>query len=162
MNSTAFTLILISAGIHATWNFLLRKHTGNIFILWTGLLIPGVLVTGWSLASGSLIFSTEGLEYLFASGVVHAVYFYLLSVCYSQGEISLVYPISRGSAVGSACLMAWFLIEEEVSGAGYTGIALVLLGVFVIKGLKTKGNLTCALQWRFFSCCRNLLDPCCC
>jgi len=138
MDSTAFTLILVSAVLHAAWNLILRKHTGQIGILWIGLFIPGTVVSAVSIANGWLTVESEGLEYLLASGIIHAIYFYLLSVCYSKGEISLVYPVSRGCAVGSACLMAWFLIDENISQAGYFGIAMVLVGVFVVKGFSTK------------------------
>ncbi len=136
MNSTAFSLILVSAAIHAGWNLLLKKHTGNLFVLWVGLLIPGVLISSWGIASGEIGLESKGLEYLVASGIVHALYFYLLSICYSKGEISLVYPITRGTAVGAACIGAWFLFEENISTLGYLGIALVVLGVFAIQGTK--------------------------
>ena len=51
---------------------------------------------------------------------------------YEHGDISLAYPIARGSGVAGTALGSIFLLREPLSAVGATGIASVCAGVFAL------------------------------
>jgi drug/metabolite transporter (DMT)-like permease len=67
-----------------------------------------------------------------ASGLFQAAYCVLLGLAYHEGDLSIVYPLSRGTApVLMVVWGAWFLGERFSLGGG-AGILLVVLGVYVL------------------------------
>ncbi len=129
----AFILVMISTVLHAAWNFAVRKASGNLGVLWLGtwfasvLCLPAVCLV--PLGSGAL---TAGWPFIAATGLTHSLYFLMLAKAYEEGEISVVYPIARGTGVGGTALAAWMLIDERLTVPGVVGIATVLLGVILL------------------------------
>ena len=71
------------------------------------------------------------------SAILHALYFWTLSKAYEGGDLSLVYPIARGSMPLFVTLLAVLLIHEKLSVLGVSGITLVvfllsLIGLYVV------------------------------
>ena len=128
-----FLLVLSAAITHSLWNFFTRVVKGNLAVVWLALLVgsaicfPFTLLRGWSAES-----IREGYPYLIATGVINAVYFRLLAWCYEHGEISVVYPIARGTGVAGATLLAYFLTAEAISAFGAAGIGLVCVGTIFV------------------------------
>ena len=147
MESGVFVLVLLSAVGHAGWNLAARKVSGNFVVLWlsawTGALAltPVVLVVAFRAASWS--WTPVGVACVIATGVIHALYFIALARAYSSGEISVVYPIARGSGIGVTALLAWMLLSEEVSLPGALGIGLVFVGILVMgaPAFRRQGNV---------------------
>ena len=83
-----------------------------------------------------------------ATGLIHALYFILLARAYSRGEISVVYPIARGSGIGITAVMAWQLLSEQISLVGLAGIGLVFTGILVmgVPGYRQGGGIRLALS----------------
>ncbi|MEK7247098.1 MAG: hypothetical protein AAB092_01355, partial [Chloroflexota bacterium] len=95
MTTAAFGLVLASALMHATWNFLLKRSTHKVIFFWgmsavglAGLLIPAIV---FAIVDG---FSWELLGYGMGTAALHSVYGVLLTRGYSVGDLSSVYPIS--------------------------------------------------------------------
>ena len=65
------------------------------------------------------------------SAVCETGYFVTLVKGYSQGDLSLVYPVSRGSAPIFAALLGAIALAESLPLIGYVGIALMVVGVVV-------------------------------
>ena len=65
------------------------------------------------------------------SALCETGYFVTLVKGYSQGDLSLVYPISRGSAPIFAAHFVAFVLAENLPLVGYAGVALMVVGVFV-------------------------------
>jgi multidrug transporter EmrE-like cation transporter len=63
------------------------------------------------------------------TGIVHALYFLLLGRAYERGEISVIYPIARGSGICLTALMAQYVLGESISFVGVLGIAAICLGI---------------------------------
>ncbi len=68
------------------------------------------------------------------TGLVHALYTYLLARAYELGELSVVYPIARGTGVGLTSLLAFFYLDEPISRLGALGVTL---------HFSTSGSYTC-------------------
>jgi uncharacterized membrane protein len=70
-----------------------------------------------------------GYPYMLATGALHALYFFLLGWAYEHGEISVVYPVARGSGIGLTALSAWTFLSERITLLGAAGITLVSIGI---------------------------------
>ena len=67
------------------------------------------------------------------SGVVEAAYFVLLSAAYRRGDLSVVYPIARGTAPLLAVVFGVVVFGERLGVAGSIGVALLLVGFLVLQ-----------------------------
>lgn len=81
--------------------------------------------TGW-LAWGLIL----------ASGVFHLIYSVLLQVGYQKGDLSVVYPVARGTGPLLSAVIAILLLNEPLTVKGMGAIALIVLGIFCIAGGK--------------------------
>ncbi|MCB0964813.1 MAG: hypothetical protein KDA98_16175, partial [Acidimicrobiales bacterium] len=92
----ATVLALSAAGLHATWNLLLKQAPSaerdltswGLFTVGGLLGIPVLAVTGgpgWSVAG-----------WIVLSAMVHTAYVLVLTSAYRHGDFSLAYPLARG------------------------------------------------------------------
>jgi drug/metabolite transporter (DMT)-like permease len=137
MTTGIFILVVAAAFFHAVWNFIARKVRGNLIIIWFALfagclfLLPGIVILA-SLAKIHLWMPSSAIGCVIATGLLHGLYFGLLSRTYEKGEISVVYPILRGSGIGLTAILAWLILNEEISPIGLTGITLVFSGILLM------------------------------
>ncbi len=138
MTLYVFLLVLFSAFCHATWNFAARKAAGNLMAIWLALwigcavILPGaigVIIHRGIRATAEL----PGISCIIATGLIHSVYFRLLAAAYEEGEISLVYPIARGSGIALTAILAGLLLKEQLTLLGAIGIGLVCLGIISLS-----------------------------
>ena len=124
-------LIIAAAFLHATWNLFAKVSKDTIALMWWATLI-GTLGYGLLLVTGPGIYldSRSWLPFLL-SAAAETGYFVTLVRGYSQGDLSLVYPISRGSAPVIAALLSAALLAERLPWFGYVGICLMVVGVYV-------------------------------
>ena len=69
---------------------------------------------------------------MFGSGVLHLGYFVLLQRGYAIGDLSLVYPLARGTGPLLATAAAIVLLGERPGTVALLGIALITIGVFML------------------------------
>ncbi len=137
MPLTAFALVLLGAVIHAGWNLVAKKAGGDArFTFFSGGLMalvwaPVGVTMGWSVVPqwGALEWGVVA-----ASGFLHWVYFICLLTGYRKSDLSVVYPLARGSGPLVSSLVAVVLFGERISLLGMGGILGVVLGVFLIAG----------------------------
>lgn len=138
MTLYVFLLVLISAFCHATWNFAARKAAGNLMAIWIGMwlgcavILPGVI--GIIIHNGLReMAQLRAIICIIATGLIHGVYFRLLAAGYEDGEISLVYPIARGSGIALTAILASLLLKEHLTIHGSIGIGLICLGIISLS-----------------------------
>jgi drug/metabolite transporter (DMT)-like permease len=128
---SAFILVLSASVVHALWNLVAKRVSGNVGVFWVGIGLAGLL-----LAPAALLFDfpsdSDGVAYMLATGFIHAIYFGLLASSYRHGEMSVVYPLARGTGVAGTALVAGTLIGERISLVGAVGIAAVCAGIVLI------------------------------
>jgi drug/metabolite transporter (DMT)-like permease len=133
MSGVVVALVLSSAVLHALWNFATRAVKGDLAVLWLSLGFSGVV--SLPVAMAFLWFCPPPLEawlYLLVSGVLNAAFFSLLGKAYEKGEISLVYPVARGSGVAGTALLALGFGIETITPLAGTGIATICAGILLI------------------------------
>jgi drug/metabolite transporter (DMT)-like permease len=141
MPLTAVVLVLGAAIAHGCWNLILKMERGRADVA-LGALIVGVLLV----APSFLIWSVrdvppEGWLLIALSGVFETGYFLALSSAYAVGDLSLVYPVARGTAPIVVAPLAILALGERPSPQGLAGIALVVLGIFASHATGLRGAL---------------------
>jgi drug/metabolite transporter (DMT)-like permease len=134
MDLTAFVLVVAAACLHALWNLVAKRVSGNLAVLWMAPCMSGLALAPFALYSASRSFDPAGLPYVAATGLIHAGYFALLAASYRQGELSTVYPLARGTGVAGTALVARAVIGERLSALGALGVGSICLGI-VLLGL---------------------------
>ena len=105
MSTDVFVLVLLAAFGHAGWNFATRWVSGNFQVVWlstwagTAVLTPFVIAISLRTENWPAI-SPLAVACVVATGLIHALYFILLARAYRREEISVVYPLARGSGIG--------------------------------------------------------------
>lgn len=137
MTLHAFTLIIAAGIIHAFWNIVAKKAGGDArFSLFTSVLNALVwLPVGWWV--GKDVVPQWGLtEWAFvsASALLHIFYFVTLLRGYRVADLTVVYPLARGSGPLISSMVAVLFLGEHLSSLGAVGIAAVVAGVFLIAG----------------------------
>jgi len=151
MTVYVFLLVLISAFSHAAWNFAARKAAGNLMAIWLGLWVGCAVISPGAL--GIIVHNglretapLPGVICMVATGLIHTVYFRLLAAGYEAGEISLVYPIARGSGIALTAILAVLLLKEQMTVLGSVGIGLICVGIISLgAGTRTRAGDTKAV-----------------
>jgi drug/metabolite transporter (DMT)-like permease len=133
-------MILASALLHALWNYAARKASGDLAVLLPGLWIAVAIATPVVLTTRGLPLLLAAYPYVLITGVVHAAYFIALARCYERGDISVVYPVARGTGVAGAATAGIVLLGEQTAPSGVVGIAAVCGGVLLIGLSRTGGR----------------------
>ncbi len=120
--------------LHAGWNFFTKKTEANkISVLWFGWVIAGVTVLPVAIVVTDFsAFNSNWIPYLLLTGVTHAAYLYTLGMSYNIGEMSLIYPISRGLAIFFTISIMLLFKLETISGQGALGVIFLVLGIVSI------------------------------
>jgi drug/metabolite transporter (DMT)-like permease len=137
VSGLALGLVLAAAVVHATWNYLLKRSGGGTAFVW--LFGVGSVVIYAPLAVGIVWWTQPPLTSMSfvligASAIIHTAYFMLLDRGYRSGDLSLVYPLARGSAPLITVLAAVLLLAERPSIVGVTGAVLIAIGAVVLTG----------------------------
>jgi drug/metabolite transporter (DMT)-like permease len=138
VTALALGLVLFSAFVHASWNFLLKKSGGGAGLITAAsaaslvVYAPLVAILVWF---RGYAFQPVHLVLMLGSGTIHTAYFLLLDRAYrSGGDLSIVYPLARATGPLLSILVAIMALGEHpgplaIAGAGLIGAsALVLTG----------------------------------
>ncbi len=137
MSLTALGLIVLAGLIHACWNIAAKKAGGDarfaffsaflMMLVWAplGWWVGRDVVGGWGVTEWMLVL---------ASGVLHVFYYVILLRGYRKSDLTVVYPMARGTGPLLSSLIAIVLLGEQISALGVAGIAGVVGGVFLIAG----------------------------
>ncbi|MGE0172710.1 MAG: EamA family transporter [Oligoflexales bacterium] len=138
MTTTTFFLVLFSAVVHATWNFMLKgSRSHKVSVIWLMQLLSGFFMLPICfLGFGPPDIAPEGWGWVGVTSCIHAGYVVLLGYAYERGNMSVVYPVARGVGVVGTALFAAVLALETIAAGGVVGVTLVALGILLL-GLRT-------------------------
>jgi drug/metabolite transporter (DMT)-like permease len=133
MTGVALLLVLGSALCHASWNFLLKRSEHKVAFLGSAGIIGALtlLVPAITVAAVNGI-GTSGVALGCATACLHGVYGLSLARGYRLGDLSSVYPVSRGVGLALIPIAAALLLDESVSGWAVLGIAMIAAGVYAL------------------------------
>ena len=139
----ALCAVLLAACTHATWNLAAKRAAGSRhFVFWysavSALLYLPIIIF--------LILTTEpdfGLIHwlaLLGSSVLHIGYSMTLQAGYRHADLSLVYPLARGSGPLLSFFLAVTLLGEAISWQSVMGVLLIVAGIVLVTGLFLSGQ----------------------
>jgi drug/metabolite transporter (DMT)-like permease len=144
--SIAIVLALASAALHGTWNVLVKVSGDPRITLTRATVAAAVLMTplafvAWLIA-GRPGLSKEAVALAAVSAALELAYIFLLSAAYRRGEVSVVYPIARGSAPLLAVVAGIGLLGEKLATPQLVGVAFLLVGILAVTLPQTSGRAT--------------------
>lgn len=139
MSALALGIVLLAAVLHASWNAMVKAN-GDRAIVLAGVAFVHFVV-GTIMVVLSPMPAPESWPYIFASAVIHYLYYALIFYAYRWGDLSHVYPISRGIAPALVATGAWVFIGETLPTLGFAGLITVTLGIlFLTAGKRVAGT----------------------
>ena len=127
MTISIFLAVMAAALLHATWNALVKtgqdKQTA-MAILTVMQSLMGILVVCFRPLPGAAVW-----PWLLASGLIHMFYQLFLAYAYEHGDLSRVYPISRGTAPLIVMLISIVFLSDPMTPMHYIGIVVLGLGI---------------------------------
>ncbi len=138
MTGLALALVLASALVHASWNFLLKKSGGGPGLITAACLLSlaayAPVVAGAAWFQG-YAFQPVHLALMLMSGLVHTAYFLLLDRAYrSGGDLSIVYPLARATGPLLTIGVAVLLLGERPGPTALAGAMLVVASALLLTG----------------------------
>ncbi|MDA1090766.1 MAG: EamA family transporter [Proteobacteria bacterium] len=137
MDPFVFSLVLLAAILHASWNALLKKGNDP----WTRLALSNF--AGMAIGLVLLPFvefpNAEAWPFILGSTAVHQAYYITVCLQYRYGDLSHVYPISRGSAPLLVAVGAYLFVGETLPPLGV--VAVVVISAAII-------SLTFSTAWK--------------
>jgi drug/metabolite transporter (DMT)-like permease len=137
VSGTAIALILAAAIAHASWNLFSKQaaESGAAFFIWLFALAAAVayapVVAATAIVSRPHL-TAANWAFLAGTGALHTGYFLFLQFGYRHGELSVAYPIGRGSGALLAAVAGIVLLGERPGAIAIIGIAAIITGVVVI------------------------------
>ncbi len=135
MSLIAAVLIIISAFMHAGWNFISQRRSPSLaffFVtaVFASLTISPILIIHHAVLQGV---PTAVWILVLATGIAQMVYFFGLAGAYRRGDISLAYPLARALPV---LLVATISLRwgnsGQISPLGLLGMALITVGCIIL------------------------------
>jgi drug/metabolite transporter (DMT)-like permease len=144
LNATALTLIFVAAIAHASWNLFSKQASVSGAASFVWLMSAAATVAYLPVVAASVIASPPHLSalawvFMAGTGLLQAGYFLFLQASYRLGDLSLIYPIGRGTGALLAALAGIILLGERPGPAGIAGI-LLIVGGLVILGIPASGR----------------------
>ena len=137
MSPLVLGLVLAAAFAHAGWNFLAKGADGAAAFVWlcavagTLLYVPALAIA-LGTDPGEIGWTALGL--MAGSGVLHTLYFVLLQRGYAAGDLSLVYPLARGTGPLLSGAAAIVFLDERPSALALLGAGIIVAAVFSLVG----------------------------
>jgi uncharacterized membrane protein len=130
-------LVAISAVLHLAWNVRLKTAGDPLRAATIGMLAGtvGIVPIGAAVwvAGGRPSLPPAGIALGLASGVVEAAYFILLAAAYKRGDLSVVYPVARGTAPLLAVAVGVVVFGERLGVAGSLGVVALIVGFLMLQ-----------------------------
>ena len=149
MSLAPLALVVAAALIHASWNLLAKRAAaaGPAFVfaynvVATVAYLPWVL---WLLATREQLWNWPIAFCFVASAIIHLGYSLCLQRGYQVADLSVVYPIARGTGPLFSSIGAFILLGEPPTWLGVVGLVAVVAGIGCIS---TQGNLAAFRQPR--------------
>jgi drug/metabolite transporter (DMT)-like permease len=137
MSLTALALVVSAALLHALWNIVAKKSAGGAPMMLLTSLFAALLWSPlgvWAAWGVVLHWGWREWALIVASGLAHYFYFNLLLRGYRLADLTVVYPVARGTGPLISSFGALLLLGETMAPSAVAGVLGVAFGVFLIAG----------------------------
>lgn len=141
MTAYALLLVIAAALLHAIWNLITKQVNGGLPFFWLVSLFSAILylpIVLFQLNKEHIILTNVVLGFALVSAILHLLYFVVLQVGYRKADLSVVYPVARGTGPLLSVAGAIILFKERPGIMAVAGVLLIVSGVIVMTGFKVK------------------------
>jgi drug/metabolite transporter (DMT)-like permease len=138
MPAFALIAVLLAAATHSTWNLFAKKAAGSRHFVWLysiGSIVLYLPIILWILVEERPHLGVTECLALTATSVLHLGYSLALQAGYRASDLSLVYPIARGSGPLLSFVGATLLLGEQPTLLAWLGLVLIVAGILLAAGL---------------------------
>jgi drug/metabolite transporter (DMT)-like permease len=129
---SALGLLLLAAILHASYHLFYKRSLDKQVFAWCLLLVT--IVAYFPLfVTRPLDLPPMGWACVLASGLAEVAYFVSMGKAYQTGDLSVAYPLARGSAPLFIVLWATLFLREQLTTLGLMGILLIAGGLYLIN-----------------------------
>ena len=137
MDPLALGFVAIAAVLHAGWNILLKTAGDPLRTATVGMAAVSVVLVpvalGFWLALDRPAVPPLVWGIALVSGILEATYFVTLTAGYERGEMSVVYPLARGTALVLAVVIGVVVLGERLAPLAMAGVVLLVAGLLVVQ-----------------------------
>ncbi len=130
MSFGVFFAVLFAAFLHASWNAIVKfgvnKLQGMVLLSIAHALIGLMMVIAFPLPDRA------ALGWLAISVVLHLIYKTFLTLAYQNGDLSRVYPISRGTAPVIVLFVSLLFLSDSFTNWQVAGVFVVGFGILMM------------------------------
>lgn len=143
MTLSSLLLVVLASFIHASWNLLVKRaaSVGPTFVL-AGNVVSCVVYAPWVLyvlSTEAIAWNWTGVGFIVLSGLIHLAYSLCLQRGYQVADLSVVYPVARGTGPMLSTIGAVVILGEIPNAQALLGLVLVIAGIALIA---TQGDLS--------------------
>jgi drug/metabolite transporter (DMT)-like permease len=133
VDALALAFVIVAATAHAAWNLLAKQAGGGVGFVWMYTVAALALWAPFAALAWAGV-SWAGVGFMAGSGVLHAAYFTALQRAYSVGELSVVYPLARGTGPVLSVAAAVLVLGERPGALALAGGLLIAGAVLLLAG----------------------------
>ncbi|GCE11077.1 DMT family transporter [Tengunoibacter tsumagoiensis] len=137
MSPFVFMLVLVAAFLHASWNFLAKKAGNSKGFVWLFNVLSSIIyapILFYMLFSGHVTLTWIQAGFALGSACLHLAYFLFLQRGYETGDLSLSYPLARGTGPLLSTFFAIVIFGERPAIGAIVGIVLLIVGIVFLVG----------------------------
>jgi len=134
----ALCAVLLAAFCHAVWNLAAKRAAGSRHFVWLYSIASLLLwspVVAWVVGGAPLHFSAPQYLALAGTAALHLMYSLSLQAGYRAADLSLVYPVARGTGPLLSFTGAALLFGEQPGPLAYAGLLLIVVGIVLVANL---------------------------
>jgi len=139
MSPLVLTVLLLSAAMHTAWNGWMKGSGNKLAYHWAGLIAAIAIYAVPVALTTPLALPRDVWPILAGSALCEVGYMVCITRAYTRGDMSLVYPMSRGSAPIWIAL-GGLAVGVMLPRAGYLGVGLLVAGIYIVS-LPSWGNI---------------------
>ncbi|MCL4498946.1 MAG: DMT family transporter [Chloroflexi bacterium] len=150
MTVLALALVFASAIAHATWNYLAKSSRDTYAFSWAFTTVAGLMYVPIALIVTRFHpLPLNALYFIGGTVLLHVLYFWLLNASYARADLSVVYPMARGTSIICIPVGAALLLDEHVSVRAAAAICLIVIGILVVHS-RGSGRKAISSLWLSF------------
>ena len=133
----ALGLVVCGSVLHALWNILAKRGGNGPLFVWSYSAVSSLLylpLVIWAIGATPMRWTLIAVAAVLASGVLHLGYSLALQGGYKRADLSVVYPVARGTGPMLSVVGALILFGEPFGLPVAVGAGLVVAGVFLVGG----------------------------
>ena len=138
MTTGVFAMVLGAAVLHAAWNALVKVNADRLVMI--AIMMMSQVAVAMLVVPFVAFPTSESWPYIWASTALNTAYCVFLISAYRYGDLSHVYPISRGSAPLIVAVISVAIVGETLNRQAGLSVVVIALGIMSLTLTRGAGG----------------------